>query len=105
MIWIVNFKRFLQEYDNHIRHIDNKYVNWYIDNNNKIRLYIEQTHGNNVYYYKHDGDINDLPPELRNMVSVKGEILGYIEDDKKINEIEDKVDNVLTRLQFNTFGD
>jgi len=104
IVWLVSLKRFLREYNNHVNGNDVKEINWFVDEKQNIRMYIEQTNGSNIYCYIHYGDSDTLPNELKMLLNERGGVLGMEGlDDGYEDIVEQKVDDIATRLKFNLF--
>lgn len=101
IVWLVSLKRFLYEFENHIANTDRKNINWFVDDDGYVRMYIEQTNGSNVYCYIHKGNADTIPLELKSFILEMGSVLG-IEgiDDNDIDSVEEKVDEISSRLKI-----
>lgn len=105
MIYIVTLTRFIDEYKNHVLTNSLKHVNWMVDEHGIIHMYID-AHGSNETYYCSSPAV-DVGPEIQNMLSKKGEILG-IESAKvydmsepssyDINEVKRVVYNIQNKV-------
>ena len=94
VIWLVDEKRFVREYNNHIGAISNKAVNWTVDaRTGYIWLYIVALHSPEVYCYIHERATNELPVSIRSMIREEGKVLGTIELEN-LNSMNEKLDDL-----------
>ena len=103
IVWLVDEERFINEYMNHIGTISSKYVNWTVDpRTGYLWMYIVALHSPEVYCYIHKQNPNELPAQLRTMISKRGEVLGTLELEN-INSMKEnitKFGNEVKKLKF-----
>ena len=106
-MYLVDAKRFLQEYKNHIDLLENKFVNWTKDiSTGYIRLYIQATSSSEVYCHIHeDKDFNTLPAGIRDLIKAEGMVLGTIDLSNVNTEANESMREIAQSIKFNMVGD
>ena len=70
----VSEERFVFEYQHYIQQYDNRHIEWYVDINNDLNLFIITDKG---FAYHHSCNSNNIPEKIKQLISKKGEILGF----------------------------
>jgi hypothetical protein len=77
IIFKVTAERFYFEYQHYIQQYDFRHVEWFVDENNQINMYILSNYGFGYFY---STNISTIPDMLKSLISKSGETLGIIED-------------------------
>lgn len=91
----VSEQRFVQEYEQIISQAGHKFVDWFVDHNNQLHVFL---FFGMPYAYCYICNANDIPESIKLRIKRRGEFLGFVElnyntERPKFNEV--KVENIL----------
>lgn len=75
--------RFYFEYQHYIQNYDNRFIEWNVDIDNNLIMYIITDKG---FGFKYQCKANDIPEILKPLIKKNGEFFGFADDNKAIEE-------------------